>query len=77
MAYPSDVANVSLSQYDFTRNTGADKYVTVVATFYSGCTPGREDYPTFTKYVSQLRSLVRGTGTGLTHHATHPIHPPP
>lgn len=58
VAWPANVANVSLSQYDFTRNAGADKYVTVVATFYSGCTPGREDYPTFTKYVSQLHTMT-------------------
>ena len=50
------MTNVSLAQYDFTRNAGAKKFVTVVATFYSGCTPGREDYPTFTKYVSELHS---------------------
>ena len=50
---------MSLSQYDFTRNAGSKKFVTVIATFYSGCTPGREDYPTFTKYVSQLHSMTK------------------
>ena len=29
-----------------------------MATFYTGCTPGREDYPTFTKYVSQLHAMT-------------------
>ena len=40
--------------------------MTVVATFYSGCTPGRADYPAFTKHVSSLRSKVANgfLGTG-------------
>ena len=30
----------------------------VVATYFTGCTPGRRDYPTFTKYVTALRARV-------------------
>ena len=50
--------DVSLSRFDHTRNADGGKWVTVIATFYSGCTPGRADYPSFTKHVSSLRKKV-------------------
>ena len=58
MAWPPAVNDVSLSRFDYTRNADGGKWVTVIATFYSGCTPGRADYPSFTKHVSSLRQKV-------------------
>ena len=61
VAFPPGVATASLAEYDFTRN-GGTRYVTVVATFYTGCTPGRNDYPVFTRHVTSLRER---TSTGV------------
>ena len=58
VAYPSGTAPVRLSDYHHARRADGKKFVVVVATYFTGCTPGRRDYPTFTKYVTALRARV-------------------
>ena len=58
VAYPSGTAPVRLSDYHHARRGDGKKFVVVVATYFTGCTPGRRDYPTFTKYVTALRARV-------------------
>ena len=58
VAYPSGTAPVRLSDYHHARRADAEKFVVVVATYFTGCTPGRRDYPTFTKYVTALQARV-------------------
>ena len=58
VAYPSGTAPVRLSGLPPRASRGWKKFVVVVATYFTGCTPGRRDYPTFTKYVTALRARV-------------------
>ena len=58
VAYPSGTAPVRLSDYHHARRGDGKKFVVVVAAYFTGCTPGRRDYPTFTKYVTALRARV-------------------
>lgn len=58
VAYPSGTAPVRLSDYHHAKRDDAEKFVVVVATYFTGCTPGRADYPSFTKYVTALRARV-------------------
>ena len=58
VAYPSGTAPVRLSDYHHAKRDDAEKFVVVVATYFTGCTPGRADYPSFTKYVTALRTRV-------------------
>ena len=60
VAYPRDVGTFSLADFDHTRNSDGKKFVTVVATFYTGCTPGRQDYPSLTRVVTQLHAQTAG-----------------
>ena len=58
VAYPSGTDPVRLSDYNHSRRADNEKFVVVVATYFTGCTPGRRDYPTFTKYVTALQARV-------------------
>ena len=40
------LATVSLSDFDYRQNENGHKYVTIIGTYFTGCTPGRLDYPT-------------------------------
>lgn len=59
VCYPAGVGSVRLADFDQQRN-GGTPYVTVVASYYTGCTPGRLDTPTYTQIVKLLQTLYPG-----------------
>jgi hypothetical protein len=44
----------SLNEFDYRLNESKRKYVTVLAQYYTGCTPGRLDYPILTNYLKSF-----------------------
>jgi hypothetical protein len=58
VCHPATVSNTSLAEFDYSANGGVRK-VTVIAHYYSGCSPGRDDGPLFNLlaelYLAQVR----------------------
>ena len=55
-------ATVSLEDFDFRQNENQHKYVTIIGTYFTGCTPGRLDYPTLTTYLKSLYETYETEG---------------
>ena len=63
--YPTTDATHRLSDYDYRRNGGV-RYVTVVATYYTSCGPGRFESPQLSRYADEYAASHAGEGTPRT-----------
>jgi len=63
------LATVSLSDFDYRQNENGHKYVTIIGTYFTGCTPGRLDYPTLTTYLKNFYDFYESVGA-TSHVAT-------
>jgi hypothetical protein len=74
VCHPASAADTSLADFDYERN-GGTRTVTVIAHYFSGCTPGRDDAPLYNRmaelYLSQgkpvafVTSLKNGVNDGV------------
>ena len=61
VCHPASAADTSLADFDYERN-GGTRTVTVIAHYFSGCTPGRDDAPLYNRmaelYLSQGKPVA-------------------
>ena len=57
-----DLGNGFAENFDFRQNENGHKYVTIIGTYFTGCTPGRLDYPTLTTYLKSLYDTYETEG---------------
>jgi hypothetical protein len=63
------LTTVSLSDFDYRQNANGHRYVTIIGTYFTGCTPGRFDYPTLTTYLKNFYDFYETAGA-TSHVAT-------
>ena len=57
MCFPPSVQDFKLSDLHHANAQNNEMYVTVVGTFYTGCTPGRQDFPTYQQVYDLLQQV--------------------
>ncbi|KAK3236988.1 hypothetical protein CYMTET_52906, partial [Cymbomonas tetramitiformis] len=58
VCYQDKGSTTSLGKYDYTRN-GGEKFVTVIATYYTGCTPGRNEAGAYVQVIDKYQTAFQ------------------